>query len=313
MKNNLEFSIIVPIYNEEKNIEKLYQEIKEVMSKLGTYEIIYINDGSTDQSLKKLKQLEQIKIINLNKNYGQSTALDAGFKECKGEIIISLDGDGQNDPIDIPRLLEKMKKDNLDIVAGWRKKRADKKKIIILTKISYFLRKIFIKDKIHDSGCTLRAYKKKAIKSLDLEGEMHRYIIPLLRWKGFSIGEIKIKDRKRIYGKSKYGTDKAIRGFIDLIYIWFIKKYSQRPLHAFGYMGILSLFLSLFTILITIYQKIYKNLSLNRNGWFFLAIFFFILTFLFFSFGILMNILIKIYLNTSPYEKRYYVKEIIET
>jgi glycosyltransferase involved in cell wall biosynthesis len=306
----LDYSVVVPVYNEYGNLTKLDKEIKQVMSKLGSFEILYINDSSTDNSLEELSKLRNVKIISLNRNYGQATALDAGFKVAEGEIVISLDGDGQNDPHDIPKMLEKLEKEDLDVVAGWRRNRADKSGIRILTRMGRFARKLLIKDQVHDTGCTLRVYRKEAAKSLDLQGEMHRYILALLRWKGFKIGEVVVNDRKREHGISKYGYSKAIRGFIDLIYISFISKYSQRPLHAFGYLSIFSLFLGLLTGGITIYQRIFIGLGLNRSGWFFLTIFLFLGSLMLFSFGILMDILIKIYLNTSPKEKRYHIREV---
>jgi glycosyltransferase involved in cell wall biosynthesis len=307
----IDYSVIIPVYNEEGNLKKLHLEITDVMKKIGKYEIIYINDSSSDNSLKELLSLKKAKIINLNRNYGQATALDAGFKEAEGEIIISMDGDGQNNPKDIPRLLKKLKEENLDVVTGWRKERADKKGIRILTKVGRFTRRILIRDHVHDTGCTLRAYKKKAAKSLDLQGEMHRYILAMLRWKGFKIGEIVVDDRKRENGCSKYGYSKAERGFIDLIYIWFISKYSQRPLHMFGRLSIFSFMIGFISVILTIIARI-NGLSLNRNGWFFLSIFFVLAGIMFFSFGIIIDLMIKIYHNTSPYEKRYYLKEIIK-
>jgi len=281
------------------------------MKSLGSYELIYINDGSKDNSFKELKTLRNTTIINLNRNYGQSTALDAGFKAAKGKIIISMDGDLQNDPKDIPHLLEKLGRENLDVVTGWRKKRRDNSGIRMLTRAGRLLRSILIKDGVHDTGCTLRVYRSEAAKSLDLQGEMHRYILALLRWKGFTIGELEVNHRPRIYGKAKYGPSKAIRGFIDLIYIWFINKYSQRPLHGFGYLALASVFLSLLSFIESIIARLSWGLSLNRNGFFYLAFFFAIISILFFSFGIVIDLLIRIYLNTSHNEKRYYVREII--
>ena len=309
----MELSVVIPIYNEEGSIKRLYDEIKQVISNISkTYEIIFVNDGSTDNSLNELKKLKDVKIINLNRNYGQATALDAGFKEAKGEIIISLDGDGQNDPKDIPKLLKKLKEENLDVVAGWRKHRKDKSGFIILTLIGRFLRKLLIKDDVHDTGCTLRVYKKEAVKSLDLQGEMHRYILALLRWKGFKIGELEVNHRPRMHGKTKYGYSKSIRGFIDLIYIWFINKYSQRPLHVFGYLSFYMLVFGLLSGLWSLYEKFFNNLSLNRNAWFFVSFFLILVSIMFFSFGIVIDLLIRTQLNSSPYEKRYYVREIIE-
>jgi len=309
----VEYSVIIPIYNEEENISQLDKEIKETMSKISKhYETIYVNDGSNDNSLEELKKLKNIKIINFNKNFGQTSAFDAGFKEAKGEIIISMDGDLQNDPKDIPRLLEKLRKDNLDVVAGWRKDRKDNGGIKILTSIGKSLRRLSIGDYIHDSGCALRVYKKEAIKNLDLWGEMHRYVVEILNWKGYKIGELEINHRPRIHGKTKYGYDKAIRGFIDLIYIWFLQKYSQRPLHIFGQIGLWSFFLGVLSEAIAIVNKV-QGTSINRNTWFFLGIFFLLAGIMFFSFGIIIDLLIKIQQFTSEYTKRYYIREIIET
>ena len=308
----MKYSVIIPIYEEEGNIKQLDKEIRDVMNSLGEYEIIYINDGSKDKSLTELKKLKNSTIINLNRNYGQSIALDAGFKQAQGNIIISMDGDLQNDPKDIPKLLEKLEKDNLDVVAGWRKNRKDKSGIKILTKTGRLFRRLLIKDGVHDTGCTLRVYKKEAAKSLDLWGEMHRYILALLRWKGFKIGEVVVNHRARTQGKSKYNYKKAYKGFIDLIYIWFLNKYSNRPLHMFGGLGLISFFTGIIISLWSIYQKIATNLPLNRSGWFFLGFFLIIIGVMFFCFGILMDLTIRTNLNTSHVEKRYYVRELIK-
>lgn len=320
-KEDIEYSVVVPVYNEEGNIAALDKEIKQAINSLKpisknklfvSYEIIYINDGSSDNSLNELKKLENVKIIDLNRNYGQATAIDAGFKSANGRIIISMDSDLQNDPKDIPRLLEKLKTEELDVVAGWRKNRKDKSGIKILTKTGRLLRSFLIKDEVHDTGCTLRVYKKEAVKSLDLQGEMHRYILALLKWKGYKIGELEVNHRPRISGETKYGYTKAIRGFLDLVYIWFIQKYSQRPLHVFGYLSIASFLIGLLTGAISAYQRIFERLSLNRNGWFFLSIFFGLTAIVFFTSGIIIDLLIKIHLNTSHCEQRYCIRSVIE-
>lgn len=305
----IEYSVVIPVYNEEGNIAILDKEIREVMDKLGKYEVIYINDGSRDKSIVELRKLKNARIINLRRNYGQATALDAGFKAAAGNIIISLDSDLQNDPRDIPKLLNKMNEGRYDVVAGWRRKRRDSAKIRILTTTGRALRRMLISDNVHDTGCTLRVYKKEAVKSLDLQGEMHRYILALLRWKGFRIGELEVNHRPRLHGKTKYGMSKALRGFIDLIYIWFIHKYSQRPLHIFGYLSTLTLIAGILSGLWSLYQKLFNGLGFNRNGWFFVSFFLVLASIIFFSFGIAIDLLIKIYLNTSPTEKRYYVRD----
>lgn len=307
-------SVIIPIYEEEGNIISLDREIKHEVSKITqSYEIIYINDGSKDKSLKELKSLRNVTIINFNRNYGQATAFDAGFKYAHGEYIISMDGDGQNDPKDMHALLKKLKEEDLDVVAGWRKVRSDKNGIKVLTRIGRVLRRILIKDTVHDTGCSFRVYTHDTVKSLDIGGEMHRYILALLRWKGYRIGEVIVNDRARQYGVSKYNYSKAVRGLIDLVYVWFIHKYSQRPLHFFGYMSFGAFFVGFLSMLWSAYGKIFMGLSLNRNGWFFITFFFLLAGVMFFSFGIVIDLLIRILYATSSHEHRYYVREVIKT
>ena len=314
MKPKPHISIVIPVHNEAGNIAGLDAEIKNVAARLpGPIETIYVNDGSTDTTLAQLKALKHVSIVDLNRNYGQAVALDAGFKASTGEFVVSLYGDGQNDPADIPAMLAMLEAKNLDVVAGWRKSRSDKKGIRVLTRIGRFLRRLLIADIVHDSGCTLRVYRRTAVESLEIHGEMHRYIIALLRWKGFTVGEMAVGDRARQSGESHYGYDKAIRGFIDLIYIWFIYKYSQRPLHLFGYVSLGLLFFGVFAAIVALYQKVWGGLGLTHNGWFFLAIFCFITTVLFFSFGIVIDLLIRIHLAVSHNERRYYVREVIRT
>lgn len=306
-----DYSVVVPMYNEAGNIAKLNEEIQALLLILGGFsEVIYVNDGSTDNSLAELHALKGVTIIDLNRNYGQATALDAGFKYATGRIVISLDGDGQNDPADILKLLEKLEAENLDVVAGWRKVRKDKGGIKILTRVGRFMRHILIHDVVHDTGCTLRVYRSEAVKALDLQGEMHRYILALLHWKGFRIGEVVVNDRARVYGVSKYGMSKAVRGFIDLIYIWFIHKYSQRPLHIFGYLSLFVFICGFVLLAYAAYQKIFLGLGINRSGHFLLGSFSLLTAVVLFSFGIVIDLLIKIHLNSSPHENRYYLRSI---
>jgi glycosyltransferase involved in cell wall biosynthesis len=304
-------SVVVPVYNEAENITKLHDELQSAVSEITpNYEIIYVNDGSSDGSLRELRKLDGVVIIDLQRNYGQATALDAGFKSATGQYIVSLDSDGQNDPKDIRAMYDMLRQQKLDVVAGWRVTRQDSGQIKFITRAARFLRKVFIKDVVHDSGCTLRVYTKEAVKSLDIGGEMHRFILALLRWKGFKIGEMPVNHRARMHGTSKYTASKAIRGLIDLVYIWFIHKYSQRPLHLFGYVALASFTLGAGTFCWSVYGKLAMGLSLNRNGWFFLSSFFLLAGIIFFSFGIVIDLLIRIHLNSSPFERRYYVRSI---
>jgi len=314
MTEKKSISVIVPVYNEEGSVRALYTELMETIHDLGRpYELLFVNDGSTDKTRDALQKLRGITILDLNRNYGQATALDAGFKAAANDIIISLDGDGQNDPRDIPRLLALLEEENLDVVAGWRKVRQDAGNIRLLTKIGRTLRHILITDPVHDSGCTLRVYTREAAKSLDIGGEMHRYILALLRWKGFRIGELEVNHRPREVGVSKYTSSKAVRGFIDLLYIWFIYKYSQRPLHLFGYLSLVSFFFGILSTLWTIYVYFAAGLHIARNVWVAVSFFFFLASIIFFSFGVVIDLLLRIHLNVSPYEKRYYVRSVTRT
>lgn len=307
-------SVVIPVYNEAGNLKALDAELKAVLEKLGRpAEVIYVNDASSDGSLAELSALSGVTVITLRRRYGQATALGAGFTHATGDVIISMDGDGQNNPADIPLLLSTLESQQLDVVAGWRKVRSDKQGIRVLTRIGRALRHLLIKDTVHDTGCTLRAYRAEAAKSLNLTGEMHRYILALLNWKGFSIGEVVVNDRARLHGTSKYGYSKAVRGFIDLIYIWFIYKYSERPLHLFGYMSLTSFGFGIVSACFTFYDRIVLGLHINRDGWFFLTFFFFIMAIMLFSFGIIIDLLMRIYLNTSPNERPYYVRDVLNT
>lgn len=308
---NPKFSVIIPIHNEEGNIIPLHKELTEVLSLLeGGYELIYINDGSIDGSRKELMSLPKAIVIDMNRRFGKATGLTAGFRHSVGEIVITIDGDGQNDPHDIPKLLQHMYDQELDAVSGWRVNRKDRNAIRFITRAGRALRRSFLDDHVSDSGCALKTYRRAAIESLDLQGEMDRYIPALLVWKGFRIGELPVNDRVRVHGKSKYGIDKAVRAFIDLVYLWFLHKYSQRPLHLFGYMGLTSFALSLIALVITLYDRLILGIHLNQDGWFFLTFFFLIMGVMLFSFGLVIELLMRIYYHTSPQERRYHIRSI---
>ena len=309
-------SVIIPLYNEAKNIVLLYDEIIKYLKSdflNYEYEIIFINDWSTDESWDEILNLQKkdkhIIAINLQKNYGQSTALQIWFENCNWDLIITLDWDGQNNPKDIKKLYDKMSKDWLDVVTWWRKNRRDKLSIKIITKCAKFFRRLLLHDQIHDSGCTLRIYKKECINNLHLRWEMHRYIVEILAIKWYKVWEVEVDHRARVYWKSKYNRQKSIKWFIDLLYIWFIAKYQSRPLHLFWGIGLTTFFVWLFSLLFSIYQKIWWWLSINRSGRFLVWVFLIQTGIMIFIFWIVIDILIRNYYNTSN-EKRYIIKEI---
>lgn len=304
-------NIIVPVYNEEKNVAQLHQEIIKALSSLTfSFEIIFINDGSTDNTLTELKKLSPVKIINFRKNFGQTAALDAGIKNALGEIVITIDGDLQNDPADIPKLINKLN-EGYDCVSGWRWQRKDAFHKKFISQGANFLRKLLINDHIHDSGCTLKVYRKECFDNLDLYGEMHRFIPAMLIWRGFKITEIKTNHRPRLNGKTKYNTSRIIKGLVDMIAVWFWRKFSTRPLHIFGGIGLTMLIIGSTIITVLFFLRLFSIVSLTNTIWP-LASFFMVLTGIqLLVSGLLADMIIKNYYKTHHYHP-YNIKEIIK-
>lgn len=286
-------SVVVPFYNEEGNIEELHKRTVEVCENIGKpYEIIFVNDGSTDDTLTKARHLSPLTLINLRKNFGQTAAFDAGFKEATGEIILVMDGDLQNDPADIPLLLAKMN-EGFDIVSGWRHKRHDSLEKKIFSRGANFLRKILLRDKIHDSGCSLKAYKAEALKSIDFFGEMHRFIPALLEIDGWTVGEVKVSHRHRTSGVTKYNWRRGFKGFVDMVFIWFMRKYGARPLHFFGSTGVISIAGGFLILVWMILAKLLFDEALSDRIWPLMGVFFVMLGVQLFIFGFLADQIMK--------------------
>lgn len=302
------FSVIVPLLNEGKNIKDLHQEIVMVMKSLKKpYEIIFVDDGSSDNTLQILKKLHPVKIIRFRKNFGQSAALDAGIKNSQGEILITLDGDGQNDPHDIPKLLKKLD-ERYDAVCGWRYQRNDPLSKKIVSKVANYLGSFLVSPGIHDSGCTLRVYRRECFEDLDLYGEMHRLIPALIKWRGFKITEVKVNHKKRKFGKTKYTFTRTMKGFLDMFEVWFWRKYENRPLHLFGSLGFFLSFLSFIFGVYLIVLRIFFNYGLSNRIWPLVAMTGFITGVQFLIFGLLADLIIK----NRERKDFYKIKEIIE-
>ena len=257
-------SIVIPIYNEEANIEKLTESILTALSGI-EYEVLFINDGSTDNSEKeiqeKIKSNSHIKLINLRRNYGQTAAMQAGFDHSKGNIVIPMDGDLQNDPKDIPMLIEKIN-EGYDVVSGWRKIRSDKKFTrIIPSKIANMLISKISGIHLHDYGCTLKAYRKDILNDIKLYGEMHRFIPIYASWEGARVTEVAVHHHPRTAGKTKYGLSRIPRVILDLLVIRFFDKSLDRPIHLFGQFGLLLFFIAFLLSILAIFLKIFMNIS----------------------------------------------------
>lgn len=245
----MDVSIVIPLLNEEESLGELYSIISEVADKNNlSIEICFIDDGSTDKSLDAIKELHQnnknIKILSFRKNYGKSAALSEGFKLTSGEFIITMDADLQDDPAEIPNLINKLN-EGFDMVSGWKKKRNDPLGKTIPSKFFNYTTSLLTGIKIHDFNCGLKAYRREVIKEIPVYGELHRYLPVLAHWRGFRVGEIIVQHHPRKYGVTKFGWRRLFHGFFDLLTVLFITRYRQKPLHLFGSVGLVSITLGL--------------------------------------------------------------------
>lgn len=305
-------SVVVPVYNEEGNVAELHREIKEVCEKSGyDYEIIFINDGSTDGTDKICRKLIPLKYICLRKNFGQTAAMDAGIKAATKELIVTMDGDGQNDPADIPNMIDYLLEEDLDVVSGWRKNRKDNAMKRFVSRGANLLRYILIHDGIHDSGCSLKVYRKECFKGVNLYGEQHRFIPAILQIKGFKVGEVVVNHRPRTSGYTKYNWKRTIKGFVDMISVWFWHKYASRPLHLLGGLGIFfgmaGFGCGIWSIvLFAMGYKMSDNIMPPI-----LTVFFIIIGLLMFIFGLMSEVLMKTFYGVHV-DVPYVVKDVTE-
>ena len=294
MENNKLISILIPLYNEEGSIKALYLEIINSLENYN-FEIIFINDGSLDNSFNIIKDLinkKNVYLIDLYKNYGKSAALSEGFKYSNGDYIVTLDADLQDSPSEIPKLLNRLINSDFDIISGWKKDRNDPISKRFPSKIYNSITKLFSGIKIHDFNCGLKVYRKKVVKSIEIYGGMHRYIPVIAKQKGFITSEEPVIHRSRKFGKTKYGGARFLHGFFDLITILFLGKYFAKPLHFFGFFGLLNLITG---ILINLYLTIgwFNGHPIGSRPIFFLGILLIIIGIQFISLGLLGELIIK--------------------
>ncbi|ABB50674.1 glycosyl transferase, family 2 [Prochlorococcus marinus str. MIT 9312] len=309
-------SIIIPVFNESESIGFLLDEVISVMaSHKFDFELIVVNDGSKDNTHRVLKHLthkiQELSVISLRKNYGQTAAMSAGFDHSKGNIVITLDGDLQNDPNDIPKLISEIN-NGYDLICGWRFDRKDK---LINRKIPSKIANQLIAQvtglKLHDYGCSLKAFKKEIIDDIKLYGELHRFLPVLANIEGAKIKEIKVNHRSRKYGSSKYGIDRTFRVLMDLLTVWFMTKFLTRPMYGFGFIGIISILISLSMSSYLLIIKILGEDIGNRPMLMF-ALILGIAGVQLFSFGLLSELLIRTY-HESQNRPIYRVREIDES
>ncbi|ABL00190.1 glycosyltransferase family 2 protein [Pelobacter propionicus] len=266
----MDFSIVVPIYNEQENIDELYGAIVGALDPVDAcFEIIMVDDGSRDGSFDALKRLasgdERLKVIRFRRNFGQTAAMAAGFDAASGDIIIPMDGDLQNDPSDIPRLIAKLH-EGYDVVSGWRNERKD---TFITRKIPSVLANALISFftgvHLHDYGCTLKAYRREVLDGISLYGEMHRFVPALASQVGARVTELPVRHHPRRHGVSKYGISRTVRVILDLMTVKFLLAYSTKPIQLFGKWGLYTLMAGFLSGAMTIYMKLFEHLSMNRN------------------------------------------------
>ncbi len=316
MESTLDLSIVIPLLNEEENIPELYGELTEVLTSINrSSEMVFVDDGSTDQSFTLLKQLQEndprVVVVSFRRNFGQTAAMAAGFDYARGAVIVTMDADLQNDPRDIPLLLEKID-EGCDVVTGWR---YDRKDAFINRRLpSMIANKIISKTtgvNLHDYGCTLKAFRQEVIKTIKLYGEMHRFIPAIASGMGISITEVKVNHRARKYGTSKYGISRTFRVILDLLTVKFLLSYSTRPIHVFGMFGLASSGLGFVIAFVMILQRQVIGTPMGDRPLLLLAILLLFMGVQFITIGLLAELQARTY-HESQDKPIYYVQQILQ-
>jgi glycosyltransferase involved in cell wall biosynthesis len=310
-----ELSVFLPVFNEEENIDLLFDKLSASLGGLGrAYEVIFVDDGSTDTSLAKLREIasrdERVRVIALRRNYGQTAAMSAGIDHARGQILIPMDADLQNDPEDIGRLLDKLD-EGYDVVSGWRKDRKDR---WLTRRVPSMIANRVISAisgvKLHDYGCSLKAYRRDVLADVRLYGEMHRFIPIYARWAGARVTEIPVTHHPRYAGKSKYGLSRTIKVVFDLITIKFMSSYLTKPLYVFGTAGLICLAISFLSLALALYYRFVQLVHLNRMPLATLAMIMFAMGIQFIFMGLLAEMIVRTY-HESQNKPTYLVRERI--
>jgi len=313
----VELSIVVPVYNEEENVEELYAQIVASCDKIGRpYEIILVDDGSADSSFALLKEIRsrdgRVRVIRLRRNFGQTAAMSAGFDHARGEIIITLDADLQNDPADFPLLIRKIE-EGFDVVSGWRKNRRDKFLTRCLPSLTAnWLISRITGVKLHDNGCTLKAFRREVIKNIRLYGELHRFIPAIASNMGIAIAEVQVNHRPRLRGKSNYNLTRAPKVLLDIMTVKFMLSYSTRPLQIFGLLGLVSGLAGFLIGLWLSYQRLILKISVANRPLLLLAVLLMVIGFQFVTLGLMAEIMVRAY-HESTGKNIYFVREILDS
>jgi len=311
-------SVVVPLLDEEGNLPSLYEQITRALAGRYEYELIFIDDGSTDGSFEILKGFQaadqRVRVIRFRRNFGQTAALSAGFAYSKGEVVVALDGDLQNDPADIPKLLAKLD-EGFDVVSGWRRKRHDNAlKRLLPSKIANWLISRITGVRLHDYGCTLKAYRREVLAEMRLYGEMHRFIPALASWSGARIAECVVNHRPRTAGVAKYGLARTFKVVLDLITVKFLGSFSTKPIYIFGGLGGVTALGAMLSGLAVLYQKFISpsRLAMNRNPLLVLTAMLITATIQFVLMGLIAELLVRTY-HESQNRPTYVIREVLES
>jgi glycosyltransferase involved in cell wall biosynthesis len=305
-------SVVVPLYNEEESLRELFDQIKSVTTQMGkAYEVIFVDDGSSDGSFQVLKQLHSrnkgIKVIRFRRNFGKSAALSVGFKEAAGEIVITMDADLQDDPKEIPGLVDAMG-DSYDLVSGWKRKRYDPLSKTLPSRFFNYVTGKVTGIPIHDFNCGLKAYRSVVVKNLNIHGELHRFIPVLAHWAGYRVTEMAVQHHPRKFGKTKFGMSRFFNGFLDLLTVLFTTRYLRRPLHLFGVWGIVSFVIGAIIDLYLIVERILGLTSLSERPLFLVGFLLIIIGVQFVSIGLLGEMITRQERDEQAYSIRDMLK-----
>lgn len=312
----MDISIIVPLFNEDESLPHLAEWIDRVMNEHGfDYEVIMVDDGSKDKSWQVIEELREknprYKGVKFRRNYGKSAALNVGFSHAQGDVVITMDADLQDSPDEVPELYRMIKEDGYDLVSGWKKKRYDSKiaKNIPSKFFNWTTRKMS-GIKLHDFNCGLKAYRRDVVKSIEVYGEMHRYIPVIAKWAGFSkIGEKVVQHRKREFGVTKFGLNRFVNGYLDLMSIMFMSKFGKQPMHFFGLVGSVSFLLGFVAFVIVCVLRLFGHISLTNSVWFFVSMLFILMGMILFLAGFLGELICR---NSSTRNTYLIEKELVD-
>ncbi len=310
-----QLSVVVPLLDEQDNLPALYEQITRSLAGRYEYELIFVDDGSTDRSFEVLKGFQaadpRVRVIRFRRNFGQTAALSAGFAHSRGEVVVALDADLQNDPADIPMLVAKLD-EGYDVVSGWRKKRHDNAlKRRLPSRMANWLISYITGVRLHDYGCTLKAYRREVLAEMRLYGEMHRFIPALASWSGARIAECVVNHRPRTAGKAKYGLARTLKVVLDLMTVKFLGSFSTKPIYVFGGLGLFTALLAVLFSWMVVYQKIEFGTDMSGNPLLLLAAVLVITTVQFILMGLLAELLVRTY-HESQNRPTYVIREVLD-